>query len=89
MDSEDQRVAAVACNAILDRAFGRPRVAEETKDDFLARLQVMTPEGRVRMAEELLERGARYVHALEGAQARSRRLRLTSEATPEQNDGTG
>jgi hypothetical protein len=27
MESDDERVAAVACNAILDRAFGKPREA--------------------------------------------------------------
>ena len=25
LESEDDRVAAVACNALLDRAFGKPR----------------------------------------------------------------
>jgi hypothetical protein len=25
MESDDERVAAVACNALLDRAFGKPR----------------------------------------------------------------
>jgi hypothetical protein len=65
MDSQDERVAAVASNSILDRAFGKPTAAEEAKDDFLARLQVMTPEERVRMAEELLHRAERYVPAFE------------------------
>ena len=89
MASEDERVAAVACNAILDRAFGRPKVAEEAKDDFEAQLRAMTPEERIRMAQELLERGARYLPAFKAAQARSRKLRLASGVATEQNDGTG
>ena len=89
MASEDERVAAVACNAILDRAFGRPKVAEEAKDDFEAQLRAMTPEERIRMAQELLERGARYLPAFKAAQARSRKLRLASGVATGQNDGTG
>jgi hypothetical protein len=89
MDSEDERVAAVACNAILDRAFGKPKVAEEAKDDFVSRLKAMSPEERVRMAEDLIARGARYLSAFDTAQARSRKLRLASGVATEQNDGTG
>ena len=82
MDSEDERVAAVACNAILDRAFGKPKVAEE-KDDLVARVEAMSPEERVRMAEELIERGARYLpayEAYEAARGKLRSLRLASGA---------
>jgi hypothetical protein len=87
MDSEDERVAAVACNAILDRAFGKPKVAEEQKDDLVARVEAMSPEERVRMAQELVERGARYIPAYEAALAKSRSLRLAAGA--EQSDGDG
>ena len=75
MDSEDERVAAVACNAILDRAFGKPKVAEEQKDDLVARVEAMSPEERVRMAEELVERGARYLPAYEAYEAARRQSR--------------
>lgn len=33
MGSQDERVAAVACNAILDRAFGKPKDYEPEADD--------------------------------------------------------
>ena len=87
MDSEDERVAAVACNSILDRAFGKPKVAEEEKDDLVARVQAMTPEERVRMAQELLERAERYVPAFEAALAKSRSLRLAAGAERSDRDG--
>jgi hypothetical protein len=39
MHSDDERVAAVACNAILDRALGKPRQAPEADGkDEIARL---------------------------------------------------
>ena len=87
MDSEDERVAAVACNSILDRAFGKPKVAEEEKDDLVARVQAMTPEERVRRAQELLERAERYVPAFEAALAKSRSLRLAAGAERSDRDG--
>ena len=31
MESEDERVAVAAANSLLDRAFGKPKVAEEGK----------------------------------------------------------
>jgi len=55
MDSEDERVASVACNAILDRAFGRPRAAEEAKDDFVARITNMSREQRLARMAEILD----------------------------------
>ena len=55
MDSEDERVAAVACNSILDRAFGKPKVEdEEKKNNMQARLANMTREERLRYMQELL-----------------------------------
>ena len=43
MDSEDERVAVVDCNSILDRAFGKPGfVKEEEKDSLEARIANMT-----------------------------------------------
>ena len=57
MNSEDDRVAAVACNAILDRALGKPKVIEEVRDDIVARIKAMTPEERIKRARQLLEGG--------------------------------
>jgi hypothetical protein len=43
MDSEDERVAVVDCNSILDRAFSKPGfVKEEEKDSLEARIANMT-----------------------------------------------
>jgi hypothetical protein len=61
MDSEDERVAAVACNSILDRAFGKPKVAEEAKDDLAAQLAAMTPGQRLARANELLKGARKYL----------------------------
>src|SRR6266566_5659482 len=57
MESEDERVAAVACSAVLDRAFGKPQTNRPEKEDSLAeRLARMTPAERERDALELAER---------------------------------
>jgi hypothetical protein len=61
--SEDERVAAVACNSILDRAFGKPKIGGEEKDDLVARLKAMTPEERVEYARKLLEEGKKHLPA--------------------------
>jgi len=56
VESEDERVAAVACNAILDRAFGKPRPHQpEEKDDLVSRLERMSDEERLEEAREILE----------------------------------
>jgi len=34
MDSEDERVAIVACNSILDRAFSKPKVESKQRDSL-------------------------------------------------------
>ena len=47
MESEDERVSVVACNSILDRAFGKPKPAAEEKDDMDARLASMSREERL------------------------------------------
>jgi hypothetical protein len=54
MESEDERVAVVACNAILDRAFGKPKAAEPAKDTLVERVRRMTPEERVARFEQIL-----------------------------------
>jgi hypothetical protein len=55
IDSEDERVAVVASNAILDRAFGKPGPAKEEKDDMRSRLASMTREERLTEMQRLLE----------------------------------
>jgi len=42
MDSDDERVAAVACNSILHRAFGKPGLVTGEKDSLEARIAAMT-----------------------------------------------
>jgi hypothetical protein len=79
MDSEDERVAAVACNSILDRALGKPKPVEEQKSDksdMEARLAAMTREQRLQYMRELLER---IGHAL--PRASQRRRQLSSQST--------
>jgi hypothetical protein len=66
MDSEDERVAAVACNAILDRAFGKPGPAKEEKDDVGARLANMTRQERLTEMQRLLETVHQYSAAAPG-----------------------
>jgi hypothetical protein len=63
IDSADERVAAVACNAILDRAFGKPGPVKEEKDDFKARLGNMTREERLALMQTMLERVRQYLPA--------------------------
>ena len=54
MDSDDERVATVACNSVLDRAFGRPKPVMEEKDDLETRIANMTREQRLNRMRELL-----------------------------------
>jgi hypothetical protein len=75
MNSEDERVAAVACNAILDRAFGKPGPTKEEKDDLEARLANMTREERLAELRRLLEPMRQYLPA---AQTRRRRSSLSA-----------
>jgi hypothetical protein len=57
MESEDERVSVVACNSLLDRAFGRPKPAvEEPKVDMAARLANMTRDERLALMHRMLER---------------------------------
>ena len=81
----DHRVVAVAANAILDRAFGKPKVVEEKKDDFATRVETMTPAERLQLTEEIIERGKKYLPLLEAARAKGlvRRRRRTRETTQE------
>jgi hypothetical protein len=54
MESEDERVSVVACNSLLDRAFGKPKPAVEEKDDMDARLARMSREERLAEVTRLL-----------------------------------
>jgi hypothetical protein len=62
MDSEDERVAAVACNAILDRAFGKPKGEGNQQDILEVRIANMTREERVAGMRELLEPMRAHLH---------------------------
>lgn len=68
MDSEDERVAAVACNSILDRAFGKPGLAKEEKDDFETRIANMTREERLAELQKLLSPMEKYLTEAERAE---------------------
>jgi hypothetical protein len=57
LESEDERVAAVAANAILDRAFGKPQPQRhEPVTPLEQRLRAMTPEQREQEAREFYRR---------------------------------
>jgi hypothetical protein len=62
--SDDERVAAVACNSILDRAFGKPRAEGEGIDSLELRVANMTREQRLARMRELLEPMRAYPHEL-------------------------
>jgi hypothetical protein len=62
MDSEDERVAAVACNSILDRAFGKPGFLKEEKDSLEMRIANMTRKERLARMRDLLEPMRQYLH---------------------------
>ena len=66
MDSEDERVAAVACKSILDGAFGKPRLMKEEKDDLETRIANMTREQRLARMRELLSGMRQYFDEEEG-----------------------
>jgi len=68
----DRRVIAVAANSLFERAFGRPKIGAEEKDDLVARLEAMPPEERVRTARQLLEEGRRYCrHTASGSASKA------------------
>jgi len=66
MESQDERVAAVACNSILDRAFGKPApVKEEQKDSIERRTANMTRKQRLAHMESLLAPMRQYLSELD------------------------
>jgi hypothetical protein len=67
MESDDERVSTVACNAILDRAFGKPQPRPlEKEDEQIACIQRMMPKERLEDAKRLIKR-ARAILARERA----------------------
>ena len=81
MESEDERVAAVACNSILDRAFGKPApVKEEQKNTIEQRLANMTRKQRLAHMESLLAPMRQYLSELDDEEQ--------SEAEPPAAQGT-
>jgi hypothetical protein len=56
LESEDERVVAVAANAILDRAFGKPQPQRHEPDSLEERLRAMTPDQREENAREFVRR---------------------------------
>jgi hypothetical protein len=62
MESDDERVVAVACNSILDRAFGKPGLAKEEKDDLETRIASMSQEERLARMRELLAPMHQHLH---------------------------
>jgi len=84
MESDDERVAAVACSAALDRAFGKPQPRPlEKEDEQIARIQRMTPEERMADATRLID-GVRAIlarrQALSSDQASTYRARHQTKA---------
>ena len=70
IDSEDERVAAVACNSILDRAFGKPApVKEEEKDTLEARIANMTRQERLAYMASMLAPMRQYLPERDGEEA--------------------
>src|SRR5262249_9268815 len=69
MDSDDERVATVACNSVLDRAFGRPKPVMEEKDDLETRVANMTREERLARMRELLAPMRKYLDELNDEEA--------------------
>jgi hypothetical protein len=68
MESEDERVAAVACNSILDRAFGKAGLVKDEKDSLEVRIANMTREERLARMRSLLEPMRLYLHELNAEQ---------------------
>ena len=78
MDSDDERVATVACNSVLDRAFGRPKPVMEEKDDLETRIANMTREERLNRMRELLAPMRQYLTELDGKEAETEVMTIES-----------
>jgi hypothetical protein len=55
LDSEDERVAMVAANAILDRAYGKPKESKETPEEKSLSLQGLSPSVLARLRSVMAE----------------------------------
>lgn len=61
MESDDERVATVACNSILDRGIGKPAVqGEQSLDDMAA---AMTPQERASLMRDIELRALQRLRA--------------------------
>ena len=69
MESEDERVAVVACNSLLDRGLGKAGLAKDEKGGLEARIANMTREERLARMRELLEPMRPYLHEETEAEA--------------------
>ena len=56
MESTDERVATVACQAVLDRAFGKPRPTIEKQNNLEDRIAAMSPAERRAQLRALTEK---------------------------------
>ena len=61
IDSNDERVAVVASNSVLDRAFGKPGLVKEEKNDVESRIKNITREERLAEMQRLLEPMRHYL----------------------------
>lgn len=61
LESDDERVVAVAANAILDRAFGKPRPSAEKESSVEDRIAAMSPEERRAQLRALTEKAMRVL----------------------------
>ena len=92
MDSDDERVVVVAANSVLDRAYGKPKIEAEEKDDLLTRIANMTREERLARMRELLEPMREYLHELDddeevGAEAEATRIEVGAGETDRRRRG--
>ena len=58
----------MACNSILDRAFGKPGLVKEEKDSLEVRVANMTRAERLARMRELLEPMRAHLHELDDEQ---------------------
>jgi hypothetical protein len=56
MESDDERVATVACQAILDRAYGKARANAEKEPSLEDKIAALSPEERRARLVELLNK---------------------------------
>jgi hypothetical protein len=94
MESPDERVATVACQAVLDRAFGRPRPTADKEPSLGDRLAAMSPQERRARLAELTERHCQlnrpwYARRVGGAAVRVRELLCSPIVLPRSSRAGG